>query len=105
MVVFAAVAIMGAEVARRFAVHQIAPTVSLMRFDQGKIGLDRVFEDVMTTIDFAALFTFSQRRAVAGRRKNRAQTGAGGLDSRREITLRDQFELHFAATIKIVKNL
>lgn len=78
----------GAEVARRFAIHQIAPAVGLVRFDQGKIGLDRVFEDVMTTVDFAGLFAFSQRRAVTGRRKYRAQAGAGGLDSRREITLR-----------------
>ncbi len=105
MVVFAAVASDRAKVARRLAIDQVAPAVALVGFNQREIGFDRVLQHVVATVDFPCLLAFRQRRAVAGGGKHRPQPGAGRLDPRREVALRHQLQLHFAATVEIIENL
>ena len=76
-----------------------------MGFNQREIGFDRVLQHVVATVDFPCLLTFRQRRAVAGGGKHRPQPGASRLDPRREVALRHQLQLHFAATVEIIENL
>ncbi len=94
-----------AKVARRLAIDQVAPAVALVGFNQREIGFDRVLQHVVATVDFPCLLAFRQRRAVAGGGKHRPQPGAGRLDPRREVALRHQLQLHFAATVEIIENL
>ena len=59
----------------------------------------------MTPVDFAGLFPLRQRRTVAGGGKHRAEASACRLDPRREVALRYQLQLNFAAAIKVIENL
>ena len=76
-----------------------------MGLNQREIGFNRIFQHVMATIDFPRLLAFRQRCAVAGGGKHCPQPGASRLDPRREVTLRHQLQLHFAAAIEVIENL
>lgn len=76
-----------------------------MGFDQRKVGLDRIFEHIVTPVDLASLFPFRQRRTVAGWSENRAEARPCRLNTRREVPLRNQLQLDFAAAIEVIENL
>ena len=60
------------------------------------VPLKRVFQHVRTAVDNARFLPFRQLRPVAGRRKERSDTGAGGANALRERPLGHQFECNLA---------
>ena len=66
--------------------------------------MDRVFEHVVAAVDRARLLALGERRAVAGRREERADAGAGGADALGQIALRHQLELDLAGAVQTVEH-
>src|SRR5712692_5012562 len=87
----------GIEVARRFAIDEIAPAVALPGFDESEIAAQGAFEDVLAAIEFAGFFAFGNHGAVAGRCVEGWNARAPGADAFGEGALRIQLDLYFAA--------
>ena len=94
-----------AEVARGLAVDEVAPAVAALGLDQREVGVDRVLEHVAAAVDRARLLALGERRAVAGRREERADAGAGGADALGEVALRHQLELDLAGAVERVEHV
>src|SRR5438876_11951792 len=82
-----------AEVARGFAIDQVAPAVAPVGLDQGEVGANRILENIVATVNFARLLAFRKRGAIAGGREERTDTGTRRADAFREVTLRHQLQL------------
>ncbi len=95
----------GAEVARRLAVGQIAPAVALLRLDQREIGVDGRLEHIHAAIDLARFLALGQVRAIARGREEAADAGAGGADALGQVALRHQFQLQLARAVQRVKDV
>src|SRR5450755_588590 len=82
-----------AEVARRHAVGEVAPAVAALGLDEGVIGVQGRLEDVHAAADRSRFLALGELGAVAGRREEAADAGAGGADALGEIALRHELEL------------
>jgi hypothetical protein len=69
------------------------------------VGVDRHLEHVHLAVDLALLLAFGQRRAVAGRREERADAGTRCADAFGEIALRHEFELDLAGAVQAVEDM
>ena len=67
--------------------------------------MDRILEHVVAAVDHARLLAFGEQRAVAGRREERADAGAGGADALGEIALRHELELDLAGAVQRVEHV
>src|SRR5204863_2470008 len=76
------------EVARRFAIDEIAPAIRAQRLDQREVRFDRILEHVIATVDLARLLAFCEQRYITGRREERADTGSRGANALGKISLR-----------------
>src|SRR5215470_14647403 len=56
----------GIKVPRGLAVDEIAPAVTLPRFDECEIAANAALHHILATIEFARLFAFGDHRAVSG---------------------------------------
>src|SRR5262245_4075621 len=84
------------EVARRLAVDEVAPTVTLVRLDQGHVGMNGELQHIITAMDAARLAIAGQKRAVAGRRVEGANPRTRGTDAFGQVALRHHLEFDLA---------
>ncbi|MNZ98570.1 hypothetical protein D3C78_1178590 [compost metagenome] len=91
------------KVAPGFVIPQVAPAIGLFGLDQGEVRPQRQFEHVVPAVDLAGFFALRQLGAVSGGCVKPTEPGTGSLDAGRQITLRDQFQLQFAAAVQVVK--
>src|SRR5580704_6124200 len=93
----------GIEVARGFAIDQIAHAIALPSLDQGEIAAKGSFEDVMPTVEIASFFSLRDQGAVAGWSIKRGDAGAAGAQALREGTLRIYLHLQLAAENQLLE--
>ena len=70
-----------------------------MRLDEREIGVNRVFEHIVPTVDLADFLALGQQRTIAGRREDRADPRPCRLNTRGKVALRHQFQLDRSGTI------
>src|SRR5580704_5599436 len=54
------------EVARGFAINEIAPAIAALRLDEREIARERLFEDIELALDRTCFFALRQQRLGAG---------------------------------------
>src|SRR5690606_33491191 len=94
----------GSEVARGLAVDEVAPAVGGEGADEGEVGPDGVLEHVVAAVDAARLAAFGELGAVAGRRVEGADAGAGGADAFGEVALGHEPEFDLAGAVEPVED-
>src|SRR5438105_2204351 len=87
----------GREVPRGLAEHQVAPLVTLPGAYDGEVGLERLLEDHLASVDHAALLALRDLRTRTCRSEESAQPGATGADALGERPLRIQLHFQLAA--------
>ncbi len=92
------------EIARGLAVDEITPAIAAQCLDEGEVGTNREFEHVVPAFDAPRLLAFGERRAVTGRRIERADPGTCGVDALGQVALRYQLELELARSIQPVEH-
>ena len=93
-----------------FAIHQIAPTVTLFGLDQGDIAMNWVFQDIVFAIDAACFFGTAicmecHGCAITCWGKKCAHSGTGGPNPLSQITLWHQLQFNFSAPIKRIEHM
>ena len=83
------------EVARRTPIREVAVRVALPRFDECEICMQGGLEHVVPAVEIARLLAFCDQRAVAGRRVERGDPGAGRANALGERALRHQLDFDF----------
>src|SRR3546814_17977954 len=73
--------------------------------DQGVVGVQRIFKNVIAPVYRALLFAFGQGRAGARGRIDTTDAGACGPDALGQIALRHQFQLDFSGSIQGIEYL
>src|SRR5437899_9546475 len=93
----------GIKVARGFAVDEVAPAVTLPRFDESEITAQAALHDDHATVEFAGFFSFGDHGAVARGRVERGNAGAAGAKTFAERALRIEFHLQLAAKNQLLE--
>src|SRR3984893_280976 len=77
----------GIEVARGFAVDEIAPAIAFPGFDEGEVTAQAALENVVAAVEFARLLALGNYRAEARRSVEGGNPGATGANALRESAL------------------
>ena len=84
------------KVAHGHPVVQIAQAVAPISPDEGKVGMQRLFEDIIPAVDDSGFLARREFGPCGRRRKKPAQTGPGGTNPFGQSALRNQFKLDLA---------
>ena len=91
------------EILRGVAIDHVAVPVGFPAFDQREIAADRLFKDVVSSVELAHLFAFGDRGAIPGGGVKAGDAGAAGADFFRQRSLRGEFYRQLAAQHQLFK--
>src|SRR5438132_10058632 len=86
----------GIKIARRLAIHEIAPLVAFPSLDEGEIWFEGPFHHVSPAIELTRLLALRHDRPHAARSKVRSDTGACRANPFRKSLLRHPIQSHLA---------
>lgn len=91
------------EVAGGFSVVEVAPSVSLIGFDDAEIGSECGLHDVHFAVEFTGFFAFGDEGSVSSFDEECGDTGSSSADAFGEGALRVEFEFEFTREVLAFK--